>query len=159
MYRDDSQKQLKLQDEVTSILVRKDIRRLYLMHDHHIIKGYNIALGRNPAGHKERRGDHKTPEGIYKISLKNAHSGYHKALKISYPNSKDRARAHKKGLDPGNDVFLHGLSNDPKRKKELLAGEHPVINWTWGCIAVTDHEIDEIFRVVPVGTPIEICNK
>lgn len=157
MYDDHSKLHLRGDERITSILVRKDLRRLYLMNENQIVKNYLIALGTNPRGHKMQEGDFKTPEGIYSINFKKLNSEYHKALKISYPNSQDIARARKRGLNPGGDIYLHGLSNDPQRKKELLEGEHPLINWTWGCIAVNDEEIDEIFSLINLNTPIEVC--
>jgi murein L,D-transpeptidase YafK len=156
-YADLSKVNVSASDGITSILVRKDIRRLFLLSDKRIIKSYNIALGKQPVGHKVKQGDFKTPEGIYTITEKKRDSGYHRALKINYPNHRDVARARKLGVNPGGDVYLHGLSNHPARRRELMSGEHPVINWTWGCIAVTNEEIDEIFAVVKSGTPIEIC--
>ena len=156
-YTDFSKIILNSHDEVTMILVRKDLRRLYLLNKNQIVKSYNIALGRQVIGPKVFEGDFKTPEGIYLIDKKNSFSNYHKSLRISYPNFQDIARAHKMGRSPGGNVLIHGLSNNPIRKTELLAGKHPVINWTWGCIAVTDDEIDEIFSVIQTGTPIEIC--
>ncbi len=157
MYTDHSKLHLVGTEKVTSILVRKDIRRLYLLNGNQIVKNYLIALGKKPRGHKTQEGDFKTPEGIYSIILKNTESNYHKALKVSYPNAQDIARAKRRKVSPGGNILLHGLSDNPQRKKELMEGEHPVIDWTWGCVAVTDEEIDEIFKVVSVDTPIEIC--
>lgn len=142
---------------VTSVLIRKDIRRLYLLHFNTIIKSFPVALGIRPSGHKQRKGDLRTPEGLYFINHKKDDSSYHLSLQISYPNAKDILEAKLKGVDPGGDIFIHGLPNEPGLKKELLGGIHPLINWTLGCVAVTDPEIEEIFSRVQLGTPIEIC--
>ena len=142
---------------VTSVLVRKDLRRLYLLNHQTILKSYSVALGVSPRGHKREQGDFKTPEGVYYISLKNPHSKYHLSLKISYPNAEDLLSARKRGVHPGGDIFIHGLPNTPGTKRDLLDGIHPVVDWTLGCIAVTDEEVEEIYSVVHIGTPIEIC--
>lgn len=142
---------------ITSLLVRKDIRRLFLLNNQTILKSYPVALGVNPSGHKRRQGDMKTPEGIYFISDKNPHSKYHKSLKISYPDTEDWLSAKKRGVDPGGDIFIHGLPNEAGLKRDLLDGIHPLIDWTLGCIALSDGEIEEIYSRVGIGTPIEIC--
>jgi murein L,D-transpeptidase YafK len=133
------------------VVVLKSRRKLMLMKDGRVLKAYHVSLGENPVGAKVYQGDHKTPEGEYKLDLHNSKSQYYRSIHISYPNAVDRERAHKLGLSPGGDVFLHGLPNDYK----LAANEDPG-DWTDGCIAVTDAEMDEIWRAVPDGTPIEI---
>jgi murein L,D-transpeptidase YafK len=117
-----------------------------------MIRSYRIALGRNPIGPKLCRGDGKTPEGTYTISGRNAASAYHKSLRISYPNAADQQRAKQRGLDPGGDIMIHGLPNG----QGFIGPAHRLIDWTDGCIAVTDAEIEEIWRLVPNGTPVQV---
>jgi len=117
-----------------------------------VVKTYKIALGGDPIGPKTRQGDHKTPEGIYILDRRNAHSQFHKAIHVSYPNDRDRAAARAKGVSPGGDVFVHGLPNG----FGYVGAAHRLKDWTDGCIAVTNEEIDEIWKSVADGTPIEI---
>jgi murein L,D-transpeptidase YafK len=132
------------------VLVLKAERKLLLMKGDEVLKTYSISLGGNPLGPKIRQGDSKTPEGNYVLDRHNPHSQYHRSIHISYPNTEDAARARKLGVPTGGDLFLHGLPNDYKGP-----GEH-VGDWTEGCIAVTNTEMDEIWRAVADGTPIEI---
>jgi len=111
-----------------------------------------VALGRGDLAPKEREGDGRTPEGHYIIDSRNGASHYHKALHVSYPNAEDRARAAKLGASPGGAIMIHGLPNG----MGWLGAAHRLYDWTLGCIAVTDEEIDEIWNLVPVGTPVEI---
>jgi murein L,D-transpeptidase YafK len=134
------------------VLVLKQERTLRLMSAGKVIKTYKIALGENPLGPKTRQGDHKTPEGTYILDSRNLHSQFYKSIHISYPNAQDRAAARKQGVSPGGDVFIHGLPNG----YGWIGKEHRMKDWTDGCIAVTDQEMDEIWRAVPNGTPIEI---
>jgi L,D-peptidoglycan transpeptidase YkuD (ErfK/YbiS/YcfS/YnhG family) len=134
------------------ILIEKGARRLTLISQGEALKSYRIALGGNPVGPKERQGDNKTPEGIYVIEGRNRDSKYHLSLRISYPNEKDRARAKELGVSPGGDIMIHGIKNDMSWVGEAHAG----IDWTKGCIAVTDEEIEEIARAAPNGTVVEI---
>lgn len=134
------------------ILVLKEKRELYLLKDSKVLKVYKIALGRNPIGHKKIEGDKKTPEGQYKIIAHNAGSSYYKSLRISYPNEQDTKEAAKLGKSPGGDIMIHGLG----RYFPSLGKLHTLHDWTLGCIAVTNEEIDEIFACVKDGTPIEI---
>lgn len=117
-----------------------------------ILKTYKVALSRDPVGAKERAGDHKIPEGDYVIDPKNARSRFHLALHISYPNAFDRERARKLGVSPGGGIEIHGLEST----FAWVGGLQRQINWTDGCIAVTNSEIDEIWWLVPVGTRVEI---
>ena len=132
--------------KVTAIQVQKANRKLYLLHDNTVLRAYNIALGSNPVGPKQVEGDGKTPEGIYYISYKKLNSDYHLGLKVSYPNTADRARAQVLGKPTGGDIYIHGGPTRPTRRKD----------WTAGCISVTDAEIEEIFSMVGVGTMIQI---
>lgn len=113
---------------------------------------YKVALGSEPVGPKSREGDHRTPEGVYVLDSRSPNSHFYKSLHISYPNAKDTAAAKKLGVSPGGDIMLHGL---PK-KYAWLGKAHTLHDWTDGCIAVTDEEMDEIWKLVRVGTPIEI---
>jgi murein L,D-transpeptidase YafK len=133
------------------VAVVKSERTLKLMKGETVLKSYRISLGTDPIGAKHRQGDHKTPEGTYILDWHNEKSQFHRSIHISYPNAADREYARKMGLRPGGDIFLHGL---PKGY-ESSAGEPPE-DWTDGCIAVSNAEIDEIFQAVPDGTPIEI---
>lgn len=137
---------------VDRVLVVKSERTLTLLDDGRVIKTYQIALGGNPRGAKTRRGDHKTPEGRYVLDRRNQHSQFYRSIHISYPNAEDRARARKLGVSPGGDVMLHGLPNG----YGWVASGHRARDWTDGCVAVTNEEMDEIWRAVPDGTPIEI---
>jgi murein L,D-transpeptidase YafK len=134
------------------IIVHKKEHTMELMHAGRVIKTYKIALGRNPVGPKQREGDFRTPEGVYVINGRNAKSQYHRSLHISYPNATDRERARKFRVSPGGDVMIHGLPNG----YGYLGAAHRRWDWTYGCIAVTDEEIDEIWNLVDNGTPIEI---
>lgn len=134
------------------VLVIKKERTLELLDHGKVIKTYKVALGGDPVGGKTRQGDHKTPEGVYVLDRRNAHSQFYKSIHISYPNASDRATARKSGVSPGGDVFVHGLPNGYR----FVGAVHRMKDWTDGCIAVTDEEIDEIWQAVPDGTPIEI---
>jgi murein L,D-transpeptidase YafK len=134
------------------VLVRKKERSLSLLDHGKVLKKYRVALGREPEGPKTSRGDHKTPEGRYVLDGRNQHSQFHRSIHISYPNAEDRVRARKLGLAPGGDIMIHGLPNG----YGWIGGTHRSRDWTDGCIAVTDEEMDEIWRIVPNGTPIEM---
>ena len=134
------------------VVVLKSERALRLVNHGRVIKAYKVALGGDPIGPKTRQGDHKTPEGSYVLDFRNAHSKFYKAIHLSYPSARDRAAAREQGASPGGDVFLHGLPNG----FGYLGAAHRLKDWTDGCIAVTNAEIDEIWGAVPDGTPIEI---
>lgn len=134
------------------IIVMKSKRIMFLMNEGKILKAYKIALGKSPVGKKTIQGDGKTPEGRYFIIDRNPNSSFYKSLRISYPNDRDIENAKKAGLNPGGDIVIHGLS----KKVEYLGKYHIIEDWTEGCIAVTNEEMDEIWRLVPDGTPIEI---
>jgi len=140
------------QDVADLIVVIKSKRVMFLMKEGKIIKAYRIALGKNPEGKKTIQGDGKTPEGRYYIVGRNPNSNFYKSLKISYPNEFDYERALKLGANPGGDIAIHGLS----KKVEFLGKYHIIDDWTEGCIAVTNEEMDEIWNLVPDGIPIEI---
>lgn len=132
------------------IIVYKKNRELRLLKGADTIKIYRIYLGSNPVGPKERQGDGRTPEGAYTIDWRKANSSYHRALHISYPNSSDKERARKQGISPGGLIMIHGLPNGfvPPRDGR------PLPDWTDGCIAVTNTEIEELWRCIPDGTSI-----
>jgi murein L,D-transpeptidase YafK len=132
------------------VVVLKSYRKLLLMRGDEVLKAYIVSLGGNPVGPKIRQGDNKTPEGTYILDRHNTNSQYHRSIHISYPNADDLARARKLGVSPGGELFIHGLPNDFRGHSEALG------DWTEGCIAVTNAEIDEIWRAVADGTPIEI---
>jgi len=134
--------------EVTRILVYKDSRRMYLMHHHVPLKVYDIDLGFQPNGSKEVEGDGKTPEGDYFIDRKNPNSDFHLSLGISYPQPHHRVAARELGQSAGGDIFIHG---GPR-----LGVDRSGPDWTAGCIAVTNREIEDIYAMVRVGTPISI---
>jgi len=134
------------------VIVYKGKRQLQLLRKGEVLKTYKIALGANPVGPKTRAGDKRTPEGSYVLDYRNPQSKFHLSIHISYPNAQDRANAAKLGVSPGGDIFLHGLPNG----YSWLGASHRLHDWTDGCIAVTDEEIEEIWRAVPNGTPIEI---
>ena len=135
-----------------SIVVEKSRHLLSLYHRGMLLRSYLVALGQQPVGDKVRVGDNRTPEGLFRIEARNPDSRYHRSLKISYPDAAHRARARSLGVSPGGDIMIHGL---PARQAWVGAA-HRDFDWTEGCIAVTNKEIEEIWTVVPVGTPILI---
>jgi tetratricopeptide (TPR) repeat protein len=137
---------------VDKILIEKKERRLTLLSKGKAIKTYKIALGGNPIGQKERQGDNKTPEGTYMIDGRNKDSAYHLSLHISYPNEKDKKRAKELGVSPGGDIMIHGIKNG----FSWVGDSQAEVDWTKGCIAVTDEEIEEIDKLAPNGTIVEI---
>ena len=134
------------------VLIEKKDRRLTLIAKGKVLKTYRIALGGNPDGPKEKQGDLKTPEGLYMIDSRNRNSGFHLALRISYPNGKDKKKARELGVSPGGDIMIHGI----KKGFGWIGNDHTGIDWTQGCIAVTDEEIEEIDKLVADGTKVEI---
>ena len=137
---------------IDRIVVEKSARKLSILRDGKQIKTYRMALGRNPTGAKQEEGDMKTPEGIYKIDGRNAQSSFHLALHISYPSDADNTRAAVRGVSAGSDIMIHGIRNG----LGWIGAFHRWKNWTAGCIALTDEEIEELWRVTPDGTTIEI---
>lgn len=127
------------------IHVEKSERRMELSRAGRVIRSYRVRLGDAPVGRKRRQGDEKTPEGDYRISGRNPNSRFHLSLRVSYPDEADRRQARARGVDPGGDIFIHGGN----------VAAYP-FDWTDGCIAVTDREIEEIWSLVPTGTRIRI---
>ncbi|MEZ5553814.1 MAG: L,D-transpeptidase family protein [Pseudomonadales bacterium] len=134
------------------VRVVKSEARMYLLRDGEAFRSYRVAFGANPTGHKQREGDERTPEGWYVLDYKKADSAFYKAIHISYPNEADRDRATHQGHDPGGAIMIHGQRNG----LGWLAWLTQKFNWTDGCIAVTNAEMDEIWNLVEPGTPIEI---
>ena len=134
------------------LIVDKSERTLTLIWRGAPLKTYRVALGGEPVGPKQAKGDQRTPEGSYTVVKKLPNSGFHRALVLSYPNAEDRARARAAGVSPGSDIAIHGLKPD----YDWLGSAHVVFDWTDGCIAVTNREMEELWRAVPTGTPVEI---
>ena len=139
-------------DKADRVLIVKSEAKLVLQRNGAVLKQYHIALGGQPKGPKQRQGDHRTPEGRYILDLKNPDSRYYKSIRISYPDAADRAHARRAGVHPGGWIMIHGQPNGYGH----LAPITQRYNWTDGCIAVTDEEMDEILQAVDLGTPIEI---
>jgi murein L,D-transpeptidase YafK len=145
---------LDTEQRADKIVISKADHTMTLMSKGKVLSVYKVALGRGPSGPKEHQGDHETPEGEYVIDQKNPQSRFHLALHVSYPNALDRKRAESRGLDPGGAIMIHGVE---KHFAWLGSLQHEV-DWTDGCIAVTNPEIEEVYRLVPVGTPVEILH-
>jgi len=131
---------------VTSVQVNKTDRKMYLLHNEKVLKSYEIELGFGPVGHKQFEGDGKTPEGAYFITHKNPNSNFHLSLGISYPNAADIAFARSEEKSPGGDIFIHGESKREESRRD----------WTAGCIAVSDKQMEVIYSMIRPGTPIFI---
>lgn len=139
-----------LTGSVDRILIDKTARSMTAFRDGQLLKTYRIALGFAPAGDKNQQGDGRTPEGLFRIDRVNPASAYHLSLGLDYPRPQDRARAARRGIDPGGDIFIHGQPNQ-RPDGEVLPGD-----WTAGCIAVSDAEIRELFAAAKIGTMVEI---
>ncbi len=138
--------------KVDRIVIEKALRKLTLLHGNQPVRSYHVALGAQPQGHKRREGDQRTPEGVYSIDARNPHSNFFLSLRISYPNEEDIARARAAGQDPGGQIMIHGLRNG----LGWMGSRHQNSDWTDGCVAVTNSEMLEIWRMVDLGTPVEI---
>lgn len=132
-------------ERADEIRVDKSERRMELLRAGHVIKTYRILLGDAPVGHKRQQGDERTPEGRYRITFRNSRSRFHLSLRVSYPNQADRAQARARGVDPGGDIMIHG-GTPPGFSRD----------WTDGCIALSNDQIEDVWTRVPVGTPITI---
>lgn len=138
--------------QADKVVVLKGKRELQLWHEDTLLDSFRVALGRQPKGHKRFEGDGKTPEGRYYLRGWKEDSNFYRAMHISYPNATDRARALANGKKPGGAIMLHGLASE-------IVGwgkDHYLFNWTEGCIALTNEEMDVIWRRVRPGTPIDI---
>jgi len=142
-----------LHERASKVLVLKTEHKLILLDSaNNVIRSYSVAIGRGGLEPKQVQGDHKTPEGLYRVDRRKRDSRFHRALHVSYPNDADRERAQVLGAAPGGDIMIHGIQNG----LGWLGPLHRVVDWTDGCIAVTDAEIEEIWSAVPDGTPVEI---
>lgn len=134
------------------VIVRKAERRLDLLSRGEVFRSFPVALGANPQGHKEREGDQRTPEGTYRLDLRNQNSAFFLALRVSYPNADDIRRARQRGVHPGNNIMIHGLPNDPRHP----SNHYLTSDWTDGCIAVSNSAMIDIWLSVRDDTPITI---
>ncbi|MDQ7015633.1 MAG: L,D-transpeptidase family protein [Gammaproteobacteria bacterium] len=134
------------------VILKKASRKLYLMKEGKILKEYNVGLGGNPKGHKQQEGDNRTPEGHYILDWRNPESLYHLSLHVSYPNEEDTRRAKKRGVFAGSNIMIHGQPNGLGWAAKLIQK----FDWTEGCIAVKNTEIEEIWKRVGENTPIDI---
>jgi Uncharacterized protein conserved in bacteria len=135
-----------------SIVIEKRAHRLTLFHMGRPLRTYRVALGSEPAADKIRAGDRRTPEGLFSIEARNPFSHYHLSLRISYPDARHLRQAQALGVSPGGDIMIHGLPDNRRQ----VGSAHRTTDWTNGCIALTDEEMEEIWSAVPVGTPVEI---
>jgi murein L,D-transpeptidase YafK len=139
-------------EQADTILVLKGARELQLLKAGRVLRTFDIALGLVPVGHKQREGDFRTPEGRYRVEARNADSDFFLSLKVSYPNDQDRARARAQGVDPGGQIMIHGLPNQPRYDARRYQGW----DWTDGCIAVSNSDMIDIWLMTDEATPIEI---
>lgn len=138
--------------KVDLVVITKSESRMALLRDGKILKQYHIAMGDLPAGHKLKEGDQRTPQGRYTLDYKKSDSAYYKSIHISYPNEEDKLRAKALGIRPGGMIMIHGQNP----KSSLPPQQAQQYNWTDGCIAITNAEMDEVWKIVDEGTPIEI---
>ena len=138
--------------QADSILVVKSERKLHLLKAGRILRTFDVSLGLAPVGPKQREGDFRTPEGVYRLEARNANSDYFLSIKVSYPNAQDLTRARAQGLDPGGQIMIHGLPNTPKYDARRYRGW----DWTDGCIAVSNSDMVDIWLMTQESTPIEI---
>lgn len=142
--------QAPLTGQIDRILIEKSARRMTVYRGGEALKSYRIDLGFTPAGHKQKQGDGRTPEGVYRVDRRNDRSSYHLSIGIDYPRPEDRRRARAAGVDPGGDIFIHGAPNALPKGMRLAA------DWTAGCVAITNLEIEELFHATPIGAEVEI---
>lgn len=138
--------------QADEVVVNKTERKLMLMRDEQILRSFDIALGLEPAGHKLREGDSRTPEGRYRLIERNTDSDFFLSILISYPDQQDRSRARRKGVAPGGQIMIHGQPNQPKHNEEF----YRLTDWTNGCIAVSNSDMVDIWLMTDVRTPIRI---
>ncbi|EGR2704997.1 hypothetical protein D5E82_10685 [Vibrio parahaemolyticus] len=137
---------------VDLVKVDKSKRRMYLVEDGIILKEYRIALGASPKGHKQEEGDNRTPEGSYTLDYVIEDSAFYRSVHISYPDAIDTLEAHRRGVSPGGNIKIHGLKNGETQDPSFIQS----FDWTNGCIALTNEEMDEFIQLVTMGTPITI---
>lgn len=140
------------QAEVDLVRVDKSNRKMYLLEQGKVVREYYVALGGRPEGHKLYEGDERTPEGVYSLDFKYEESEFYRAMHISYPNAFDLERSRQNGLEPGGNIFIHGQKGEHNPGSALKQAS----DWTDGCIALTNPEMDEFMALVQIGTPIEI---
>jgi len=140
------------EQKADQVLVEKGESRLHLIREGEVFASFPVAFGGNPEGHKQQQGDGRTPEGEYILDYKNANSSYYRSIHISYPNARDRENARKRGVNPGGDIVIHGQKNGWGRFSFIA--QH--FNWTRGCVALSNNDMDAVWEAVDAGTPIEI---
>jgi len=138
--------------QADAIVVRKSERRLYLMRNGAVLRSFKVALGLRPEGHKEYEGDFRTPEGRYRLVRRNPNSEFFLSIQVSYPNETDMANAKRLGMRPGGNIMIHGRPNTPRKPADYYAN----VDWTEGCISVSNSDMVEIWLMTPADTPIEI---
>lgn len=138
--------------KIDYILVEKQKRQITFFHQQKPLRVYKVALGFSPEGHKTEQGDGKTPEGLYKVVAKNPKSRFHLSIKISYPSKQDRQAAAEKGVNPGGEIMIHGLG----KAFGFLGAKHTLRDWTLGCVALTNEQIEELYPYIGIGTTVEI---
>ena len=139
-------------EKADMVRVVKSDKRLYLLKEDKVFASYPVKFGANPKGHKQQQGDERTPEGRYFLTYKNANSAYYRSIHISYPNALDQENARSLGVDPGGDIMIHGQANG----WEWAGFFTQLVNWTDGCVALTNEDMDEVWNAIDAGTPIEI---
>ena len=139
-------------DKADMVRVVKSEKRLFLLKENEVIASYPVKFGANPKGHKQQQGDERTPEGNYFLTYKNADSAFYRSIHISYPNALDQENARSLGVDPGGDIMIHGQANG----WQWAAFFTQLVNWTDGCIALTNSNMDQVWNAIDSGTPIEI---
>jgi murein L,D-transpeptidase YafK len=140
------------EEKADAVLVIKSEKRLYLMRGGAQLASFPVTFGGQPTGHKKERGDQRTPEGNYVLDYKNSNSKYYKSIHISYPNRQDRIDAVRRGVDPGDDIMIHGQLNGWQWASPIVQ----LFSWTDGCIALSNRNMDRVWRAIEPGTPIEI---
>ncbi len=138
--------------KVDLVRVLKGERKLQLLAGTQVLREFPVALGGNPLGHKQQEGDRRTPEGRYLLDYKKADSAFYKAIHISYPNGADLAAARKRGVAPGGQIMIHGQKNG----LGALAPWTQRFDWTDGCVALSNEDMEQVWQQVPTGTPVEL---
>jgi murein L,D-transpeptidase YafK len=134
------------------VIVDKSARKLLLLRAGEVLRSYKVSLGLRPEGHKQFEGDFRTPEGAYRLTRRNPNSEYFLSIQVDYPNDHDIARARRQGLKPGGAIMIHGQPNMPRKPRDYYSN----VDWTEGCIAVSNSDMVEIWLMTPPDTPIEI---
>jgi murein L,D-transpeptidase YafK len=147
-------REIKITGPIDKVVVKKSERKLELYSRGQVVRQYHVALGGSPIGHKYREGDQRTPEGNYTLNWRKPNSQFYKAIHVSYPNARDQENSRQSGYKPGGMIMVHGMPN--YIQSEGIKKQYAIRDWTHGCIAVQNHEIDEIWNLVPDGTPIQI---